>query len=102
MVRMRTRGAVAGRGELPGRLDAVHAGHPDVHQHDVGPQLAADADRLGAVGRGADDGEVRLGVEQFGEPGAHHLVVVGDDDTDAGHGAAHRRWLGAGGQAWLR
>ena len=48
-----------------------------------GSQLAADPHRLGAVGGGAEHGEVRLGVEQRGEPGPHHLVVVGDDDPTA-------------------
>ena len=38
-------------GQLPGGLDAVHARHPDVHQHDIGAQLAADPHRLGPVAR---------------------------------------------------
>ena len=43
-----------------GRGDAVHLGHPDVHQHDVGSVLADRGDGAGAV--------VRL---------AHHLQVLG-------------------------
>src|SRR5439155_5792489 len=59
-------------------------GHPDVHQHHVRAQLTAHPYRLAAVARGAEHGEVRLRVQQRGEPGPHHLVVVGDDDAD-GH-----------------
>ena len=53
-----------GRDDPPGRLDPVHDRHAHVHQHDVGALLAAQPHGLRAVGRGADDGEVRLGVEQ--------------------------------------
>ena len=52
-----------------------------------GRRRAADAHRLVAVGRRADDGEVRLGVEQRGEAVAHDLLVVGDDDP---HGVGSR------------
>jgi len=71
---------IVGAGQLPGRLDPVQAGHPDVHQHHVGAQVAAHPHRLATVGRGTEHGEVRLRVQQGGKPGPHHLVVVGDDD----------------------
>ena len=41
----------AGPGELPGRLDPVQAGHPDVEQADVGTKLARQRHRLAPVGR---------------------------------------------------
>ena len=85
VVRISTRGpGSSGVGQLPGCLDPVQAGHPDVHQHHVRAQLTAHPHRLAAVARGAEHGEVRLRVQQRGEPGPHHLVVVGDDDAD-GH-----------------
>ena len=79
---MRTRGGSCRPGQLPGGGDAVHTGHANVHEDDVGFEGAAEADGFGAVGRGTDDGEVGLGVEQFAETGADHLVVVGDEDPD--------------------
>ena len=45
-------------------------------------------DRLPPVGRLADDLEVRLGAEHRGEPGAHQLLVVSDDDPDRHRGTA--------------
>ena len=74
------------RADLPGGLDPVHHRHAHVHQHHVGPVLAAQPDGLGAVGGARDDGDVGLRVEQRGEPGAHDLLVVGDERAD--HGAA--------------
>jgi hypothetical protein len=44
-------------------LDPVHTRHADVHEDDVGMMLAADLHGLVSVRRGADDREVRLGVE---------------------------------------
>jgi hypothetical protein len=79
-----------GSGELPGGLDAVHDGHAHVHQDDVGGQLAADLHRLGPVAGGADHREVRLGVQQRGEAGAHHVVIVGDDDPDGRRHTGHQ------------
>src|SRR5262249_51992190 len=75
-------------GELPGGLDAVHAGHADVHQHDIGDVFSAGPHRLGAVGCGGDDVEVGLCVEQVGEAGADDLGIGGDADADRGTGHA--------------
>ena len=85
MVRMTTRGTGTRPPRLGGQprrgLDAVHHRHAHVHQHDVGVLVMAHLQRLGAVGRGPDDGEVGLGVEQHGEPGPHDLLVVDHDDA---------------------
>ena len=48
----------AGLGHLSGGLDAVHGGHPDVHEGYVGCGGLDEPDRLEAVGCGADDGQV--------------------------------------------
>src|SRR5579872_7008583 len=42
--------------DLAGRRQAVELGHPDVHQHDVGPGLARQLDRLPAGRRLSDHG----------------------------------------------
>ena len=77
-------------GDAPGGRQPVDAGHADVHQHDVGPQLEGEAHGLVAVGGLADDGDVVLRVEQGPEPAAHQRLVVGDDDGD--HDGRTGRW----------
>jgi hypothetical protein len=47
----------AGAQQLGGR-QPVHPGHPDVHQHHVGPVLVHRAHDLGAVGDLRHDGDV--------------------------------------------
>src|ERR687894_390514 len=59
--------------QLRCRLDSIHVGHADVHQDDVGSQLAHAVDRLPAVGSLADDLEPGLRVEEQPEAGAHEL-----------------------------
>ncbi len=44
-----------------GSFDAVHDGHPDVHENDVWARSGRDRDPLDAVGRLADELEVGLG-----------------------------------------
>ena len=48
-----------------------------------------DVDGIATVAGGADDGDVLPGVEERGEPGTHHLLVIGDEDTDRGRGLGH-------------
>src|SRR5690606_11789609 len=69
-------------GDAAGRLQPVHAGHPDVHQRDVGEQLAAGGERLLAVGRLAGHRDVVLVVEDRGESRAHQPLVVGQQNLD--------------------
>src|ERR671919_1010542 len=69
--------------QLRCRLDSIHVGHADVHQDDVGSQLAHAVDRLPAVGSLADDLEPGLRVEEQSEAGAHELLVVDDQHADA-------------------
>jgi hypothetical protein len=69
-------------GQAAGRLDPVHAGHADVHQGHVGPDVAGQPDRLVAVGRLADHLQAGLGVQDHPEPGPHQRLVVGDQDPD--------------------
>ena len=64
------------------RLDAVHLGHADVHQHDVGPFARHEIERGLPVLRLADHLDVRSGAQEDGEPSAHERLVVGDRDPD--------------------
>ena len=70
-------------GQLPGRLDPVHAGHPDVHQHDIGQVAPRLLDRLLAGAGLGDDLDVAGALEQRFEPGAQQRLVVGDDHPQA-------------------
>ncbi len=58
-----TRPGVARDADLTRSGDAVQNRHPDIHQHDVGPVLAAPVHRLVAVRCGCDDGDVALRLE---------------------------------------
>jgi hypothetical protein len=71
------------------RLDPVHVGHADVHQHDVGALALGQRDGLGAVAGLADDLHVLLGVEDHAEAAAHERLVVGDHHARA-HGLASK------------
>ena len=73
----------AGGGQTRRGLDAVHAGHADVHQDHVRPQVVGALDRLGAVARLADDLEVVLGLQEEPEAGADEFLVVDDQQPDA-------------------
>jgi len=68
--------------DAPRRLEAVDAGHPYVHQHDVGPPLAHEVDRVRAIAGLAGDDDAGLGVEDRSEAGAHERLVIRDQDRD--------------------
>ena len=72
-------------GQLPGRLHAVEDRHPDVHQADVGTQLASQPNRLLPVARLPHDLDAVQRAEDQPKPGAHQVLVVGDQHAD-GHG----------------
>ena len=67
--------------EPAGRLDAVHHGHPHVHQHDVGLGRGDQLQRLGAVARLPHHHEL-VGVEERDEGVAEPRVVVHDQHAD--------------------
>ena len=67
-------------GELLGRLDPVDARHPDVHQDDVGREVAGPGHGLLAVGGLADHVEVGLDLEDHPEAAPDQRLVVGDQD----------------------
>jgi len=63
-------------------LDPVEAGHSDVHQNHVRSHGAGNLDRLSAVGRLADHGDVFLSLEDGVEAGTDERLVVGDEHAD--------------------
>jgi hypothetical protein len=73
---------------LPGGLDAIELGHPDVHQDHIGAEFAGHRHRLTPVGRLADDFDVRLGVQDQAKAGPDQLLVISDQDTRAHAGTA--------------
>ena len=79
-------------------LDPVDARHAQVHEHDLGPVLGAERERLLAVGRGGHELDAVEQPEQRADALAHEALVVGEQDADrpvltVGRGVAraHRR-----------
>ena len=71
------------RGVNTGRcFDAVHVRHGNVHEDDVRPQRVRLRDRFKAVGRVADDRELRLRREPVAERPAHRRVIVDDENPE--------------------
>jgi hypothetical protein len=66
----------------PGRLDPVHPGHAQIHEHDVG-LVPEHAEGLGGASCRADEPDVRLAAQQQLEGLREHLVVV--DHQYPGH-----------------
>ena len=64
---------------------AVDTGHPEVHQDHVRTQAARELDRLGAVGRLADDLELGVAREHAAQAVADDRVVVDDEEPDRRH-----------------
>ena len=72
------------RAQQTGRLDAVHAGHGDVHQHHIRLFLGSPPHAgLAIGGRGDDfDAPVRIIVEDQAHRLADHRIVIDDADPD--------------------
>ena len=70
--------------DAAGGLDAVHPGHPHVHQHHVRVLGLHQPQRGGAVAGLADHRHVVLGVKDQAEAQPQHGLVVGEQDRD-GH-----------------
>src|SRR5207249_8451629 len=68
-------------GDALGGLDPVDAGHLQVHQDHVRPELGHQLDGLLAVGGRAHDLHPRIFVEEPGKAVAEERLVVGDDDA---------------------
>ncbi len=68
--------------DLAGGGDPVEPGHLDVHEDEVGAQLAGEPYRLLAVRRLADDLDVGGGAQDEHQPGAYGGLVLGDEDPD--------------------
>ena len=77
-------------------LDAVHAGHADVHEDDVGIEAGGLLDRLDSCRRFADDAQVVLGLQDQAQPGPHHRLVIDEQQPDHGTRAS------TGMLAWTR
>jgi len=63
--------------------DPAHLGHADIHQDDVGLQLADEAHGLRAVVAGADELDLRLQADEANQAVPHELVII--DDEQANH-----------------
>jgi hypothetical protein len=66
------------RGEVSGGLYAVHAGHADVHDDDVGCQFAGQFDGFGALTCFAYHFEVWVDGQHHAEAATDQCLVVGE------------------------
>ena len=90
-------GEVGVGGDLAGGAQPVDAGHPDVHEHDVGVGLSGQFHRSGSVAGFADHDHAGLGVDEYPEAGSDEGFVVGDEHPDGlGHRSASCVWRIAG------
>ena len=62
------------------RLDTVHLGHLQVHQHHIGRELGGHLHRLTPAGRFADNIEVGLCAKDGDEPVPKDRMVIDDED----------------------
>ncbi len=69
-----------------GGLDAITAGHPQIHEDDVGEQVSGQGDGLVAIRGGAHDFDVRQKAQHHRQPFTDHSLVVSDQNT---HRLAH-------------
>lgn len=76
--------------------EAVHRGHPDVHQDDVRAGALDEFPDLGAVGGLADDLDVVRAAHHQGQTGPDQRVVVDEEQSDRCHGAYVIMIAGAG------
>ena len=67
--------------DLARGIDAVEAGHLDVHDDDVRLALRRYGDGLITGGGLADHLDVGRGIEQGAQRAQNHRMVVGDQDT---------------------
>ena len=73
------------RAEHPaGRLEPIEAGHPDVHQHDVGAEPPGQPNGRLAVRCLGHDGDVGLRLEDHPEARPDEGLVVGHEDPQPG------------------
>ena len=68
--------------DLLRRLEPVHAGHADVHDHDLRAAPLYERDRAGTVGCLTDHAHVRRARERQPQALPHDLMVVDDQARD--------------------
>jgi hypothetical protein len=67
-----------------GGRNAVHDGHSDVHEDDIGFEGCEEVDRLFAVFGFTDDLEVGFGFEEGAESSTDERLIVYEKDSDHG------------------
>ncbi len=70
------------RAEASGGLHPIHPGQVDVHEHDVGRGLLADAEGFVEVVGGAEQAQARLALEGERQGLAEELVIVHHEHAD--------------------
>ena len=76
------------RAHTPQRLEPTHAGHGDIHDHDIGLELGIKRASGLARLRLADHGDPAGRLQQEAKAGAYHRVIIDQQHTN--HAAAFR------------
>src|ERR1700677_810053 len=71
-------------------VDAVHAGHLQIHEHDIGPMQTKLFDGFQAIGSLADELQVGLIGNERGDALAQNRVIVDQGDANWFRSAGHR------------
>src|SRR5262249_9949656 len=82
--------------DLAGGGDSVEAGHPHIHEHEVGAKRAGALDGRAAVSGLADDLDALVAREDGFQARAHEVVVVDEEDPNRRlrHAASSPPWYG--------
>lgn len=75
--------------DAAGGLDAVDAGHLQIHQHDIGMERCGRGDHLVSVGCLADEVEPAGVGDETAQTIAEERMVIGDEDPDTHQISAH-------------
>ena len=80
-------------GDPAGGLDAIQAGHLQVHQYDIGPDQGGLFDRIHAIDGLANDLDQEILCEESCQARPEERMIVGDQQTSRRcqrtHGASH-------------
>jgi hypothetical protein len=86
LVRIHGKNDYFGFGQMPadplGGLDAVHAGHADIHDDNIGLQFFCQINGFAPIGGLTDDFDIRLFLEKAGQTLSNYRMIIGHQNVD--------------------